>query len=191
LEFLGDSILSYLVSEYLYKKFADLPEGELTNLRSSVVKTATLASIAKSLNLGDCLFLSRGEEESGGRGNPSLLADTFEALLGAIYLDLGLSAVVAVLNKFLFPLLPKIMKEKSYKDDKSTFQELVQEVTKFSPIYKVLREEGPDHAKKFTVGVYVGNNLWGEGNGKSKHEAEQVAATSALEKWRKKDYNNQ
>lgn len=189
LEFLGDSILSYLVSDYLYQTFPLLPEGELTNLRSSVVKTSTLASIAKNLDLGSYLFLSRGEEESGGRNNPSLLADTFEALLGAIYLDGRISAVKSILDRFLFPLLPKIMAEKSYKDAKSMFQEFVQEVTKFSPIYKVLHEEGPDHAKRFVVGVYVGRELWGEGSGKNKHEAEQAAATAALEKWKKKEYN--
>ena len=189
LEFLGDSILSYLVSDYLYQTFPLLPEGELTNLRSSVVKTSTLANIAKSLDLGSYLFFSRGEEEGGGRNNPSLLADTFEALLGAIYLDGKISAVKSILDRFLFPLFPKIMAEKSYKDAKSMFQEFVQEVTKFSPIYKVLHEEGPDHAKKFVVGVYVGRDLWGEGSGKNKHEAEQAAASIALEKWKKREYN--
>lgn len=186
LEFLGDSILSFLVSQYLYKNYKDFTEGELTNLRSSIVKTSTLAKVAKDLGLGTQLLLSKGEEEGGGRINPSILADTFEALLGAIFLDLGLPPVEKILNKLLFPLLPKILAEKSYKDAKSIFQETVQEQTKVSPNYKVLSEKGPDHAKEFTVGVYVGNALWGTGVGKSKQEGETKAAAAALEKWSKK-----
>jgi len=186
LEFLGDSILSYLVSDYLYRNYPNLPEGELTNLRSSVVKTSTLAALAKSLNLGSYLLLSRGEEESGGRDNPSILADTFESFLGAIYLDQGISACLKILNKILFPLLPKILKEKLYKDAKSSFQEIVQEVSKISPIYKVTAEKGPDHAKLFTIAVMVGNTLWAIGKGKSKQEGEQDAARAALEKWNSK-----
>lgn len=186
LEFLGDSILSFLVSQYLYKNYKDFTEGELTNLRSSIVKTATLAKVAKDLGLGTLLLLSKGEEEGGGRINPSILADTFEALLGAIFLDLGLTPLDKILNRLLFPLLPKILAEKSYKDAKSIFQETVQEETKISPNYKVLSQKGPDHAKEFTVGVYVGNVLWGTGIGKSKQEGEMQAAAAALEKWRKK-----
>lgn len=186
LEFLGDSILSYLVSDYLYKTYKDLPEGELTNLRSSIVKTTTLASIARSLNLGDYLYLSKGEEEGGGRGNSSILADTFEALLGAIYIDQGINSIQKIINDLLLPILPKIIKEKLYKDAKSSFQEDVQEKTKISPIYKVINEEGPDHAKKFTIGVYVEETLWGTGEGKNKQEGEQAAAEAALEKWNKK-----
>ncbi|MBI2616861.1 ribonuclease III [Candidatus Gottesmanbacteria bacterium] len=186
LEFLGDSILSFLVSSYLYEKYPDLSEGELTNLRSSVVKTKTLADLAKNLDLGTLLYLSRGEEEGGGRNNPSLLADTFEALLGTIFLDQGISPVKKILETHLFRLLPKIIEERTYKDAKSEFQELVQEETRVSPNYKVVKEEGPDHAKEFTVGVYVETTLWGKGKGKSKQEAEMSAAHSALEKWTKK-----
>jgi len=183
LEFLGDSILSYIVSDYLYHKYPDLSEGELTNLRSSLVKTPTLALISKSINLGDYLLLSRGEEESGGRNNPSLLADTLEAVIGAIYVDQGLTAVKKIILEIILqPILPKIIKNKSYKDAKSMFQEKVQEANKISPLYKVVKEEGPDHAKKFTIGVYVGEKLWGKGAGKNKHEAEQYAAIDALEK---------
>jgi ribonuclease III len=183
LEFLGDSILSFIVSRHLYQTYPVLAEGELTNLRSSVVKTTTLAMIAKNLHLGEYLLLSRGEEEGGGRTNPSILADVFEALLGAIVLDQGVPAAEKVIARELFPLIPIILSEKSYKDAKSSFQELVQNQTKLSPVYKVIMEEGPDHAKEFTVGVYVGNKLFGEGKGKSKQIAEQVAAARALEKW--------
>lgn len=185
LEFLGDSILSLLVSEYLYKEYPDFSEGELTNLRSSVVKTTTLATISKSLDLGSYLYLSRGEEDGGGRDNPSILADTFEAFLGAIYLDLGIQSAKQLLESFLFPLLSKILIDKTYKDAKSEFQELVQEKTKISPLYKVISQIGPDHAKEFTVGVYVENTLFGKGTGKSKQIAEMKAAEAALEKWPK------
>lgn len=183
LEFLGDSILSFLVSDYLYNQYPGLPEGELTNLRSSVVKTTTLATVASNLELGNYLLLSQGEEEGGGRKNTSLLADVFEALLGAIYLDCGLTAVKKVVKELLFPILPQVLAKKAYKDAKSTFQEVVQKKTKVSPTYKVLSQVGPDHAKEFKVGVYVEDTIWGEGSGKNKQEAEQVAATAALEKW--------
>lgn len=186
LEFLGDSILSFLVSEYLFINYPDRSEGELTNLRSSIVKTTTLADVSKKLRLGQLLQLSRGEEEGGGRDNPSILADTFEALLGAVFLDKGIVNVKNIVEKFLFPLLPKIVKEQTYKDAKSVFQELVQEEIKNSPIYKVLDEKGPDHAKEFTIGVFVGSTLWGKGKGKNKQDAEQHAAKEALEKWKEK-----
>lgn len=186
LEFLGDSILSLLVSDYLFKHYPDFTEGELTNLRSSIVKTSALANVAKELDLGNFLLLSRGEEDSGGRNNPSILADTFEALLGSVFLDQGLSSVHKILNAILFPLLPNILAEKLYKDAKSIFQELIQEETKISPLYKVLSEKGPDHAKEFTVGVFVADKLWGEGKGKSKQEGEMKAAQSALVKWGQK-----
>ncbi len=185
LEFLGDSILSFLVSDYLYLHYPDFPEGELTNIRSSLVKTATLAEVSRKLGLGNYLMLSKGEEEGGGRQNTSILADTFEALLGAIYLDQGLTKVRELVENFLFPCLSTILSQKTYKDAKSVFQELVQDKIKISPVYKVLAESGPDHAKEFKVGVFVNNVLHGEGSGKSKQEAEMKAAKAALEKWRK------
>lgn len=186
LEFLGDSILSLLVSDYLYRTYPEFPEGELTNLRSAIVKTSSLADIAKKINLGELLHLSHGEEESGGRNNPSILADTFEALLGALFLDQGLPAVKEIIYAYLIPALPKILAEKAYRDAKSDFQEVVQDTTKISPVYKVLGEKGPDHAKEFTVGVFVGETLWGVGIGKSKQDGEMKAAKVALEKWNKK-----
>lgn len=190
LEFLGDSILSFLVSNYLYSQFPDQSEGELTNLRSSIVKTTTLAGVSKTLSLGEYLYLSKGEEGGGGRQNSSILADTFEAFLGAVFLDQNLTAVKKILDKHLFPILADVIKNKTYKDAKSNFQELVQEETRVSPLYKVVKETGPDHAKKFTVGVYVGDKCHGTGTGKSKQLAETAAATDALEKWKEKDYNN-
>lgn len=185
MEFLGDSILSFLVSDYLYKKYPDYPEGELTNLRSSMVKTATLAEVARELDLGKYLMLSHGEEESGGRNNTSILADTFEAFLGAVYQDSGLAQVKEILSGFLFPKLDLILNQKAYKDAKSIFQEMVQEELKISPSYKVISEKGPDHAKEFEIGVFVNNELYGRGFGKSKQEGEMQAAQNALNKWSK------
>jgi len=186
LEFLGDSILSFLTSSFLYDKFPYIPEGELTNLRSSMVKTTTLAKVALSLDLGSYLLLSRGEEEGGGRKNPSILADTFEALLGIIYLQKGLPIVKKILESRLYPLLDNILEEKAYKDAKSMFQELIQEQKRVSPVYKVLSEKGPDHVKEFTIGVFVDDILYGKGSGKSKQEGETGAAKAALEKWKQK-----
>lgn len=186
LEFLGDSILSFIVSDYLYGTFPHFPEGHLTNLRSTLVKTTMLATLATEINLGDFLFLSKGEEEGGGRRNVSLLADTFEALLGAVYMDQGFPAVHKIIHRLLIPKLTKILQDKSYKDAKSKFQEYIQEDSKSSPVYTVLSESGPDHAKEFTVGVFVEGKLCGQGKGKSKQEAEQQAAAVALEKGTKR-----
>lgn len=186
LEFLGDSVLSFIVSDHLFRTFPNYPEGHLTNLRSTLVKTTMLATISQEINLGEFLFLSRGEEEGGGRKNISLLADTFEALLGATYIDQGFEAASTLIHRFLIPKLAKILEEKSYKDPKSKFQEYIQEDVKSSPLYTVLSETGPDHAKEFTVGVFVSGTLWGQGKGKSKQEAEQSAAAQALEKVKKK-----
>lgn len=185
LEFLGDSILSFTVSEFLYQKFPDSPEGDLTNYRSSLVCTKTLSGIAKKLNLGFYLKMSKGEKKSGGENNPSLLANTVESLIGAIYLDKGLNSVRNFINQFLVPVLSEIIKNKSFKDYKSLFQEKVQEKTRISPVYKVIDSWGPDHAKNFKIGVYVGKTLVAEGTGKSKQEAEQLAAKTAIEKKKK------
>ncbi len=185
LEFLGDSVLSFLTSEFLYKSYPDYPEGTLTNIRSSLVKTKTLAVLAQKLHLGELLFLSRGEEESGGRNNTSLLADTFEALLGALFLDQGIDAARTFLTAELFPLTEDIVEKKTYIDYKSLLQEIVQEQTKISPTYRVVKSEGPDHDKIFWVEAMMGEKVLGEGSGKSKQEAEQSAAVNALEKQKK------
>lgn len=184
LEFLGDSILSFTVSEYLYKKFPKLPEGDLTSYRSALVCAKTLSKVARKLNLGVYLKMSKGEKEGGGMENPTLLANTVEALIGATYLDQGIKAAQNFINTFILPYLPEIIKGKTFKDFKSYFQEIVQEKTKVSPIYKVLESWGPDHAKIFKIGVFVNNKLLGEGIGKSKQEAEQNAAKAGIEKWR-------
>jgi ribonuclease III len=186
LEFLGDAVLSFLTSEFLYKTYPEFPEGTLTNIRSGLVKTKSLGDTAAILGLGELLFLSHGEEESGGRKNLSLLADCFEALLGAIFLDQGIDVARQYLQKILFPNAQEIVDKKLYIDFKSYLQEVVQQDTKVSPTYRVARSEGPDHAKTFWIEVIVGDKIIGSGSGKSKQEGEQAAASDALEKMGKK-----
>ena len=182
LEFLGDAILSFLTSQFLYLSYPNYPEGILTNIRSSLVKTKSLGESAKALGFGDLLFLSHGEEESGGRNNKSLLADSFEAFLGALFFDHGIDAVKQFLTSYLFSKTSEIVESKSYLDFKSLLQEIVQEGTKVSPTYKVAKSEGLDHNRLFYIEAYIGAKKLGEGKGKSKQEGEQAAAANALEK---------
>lgn len=182
LEFLGDAVLSFITSQYLYTTYPQFPEGTLTNIRSTLVKTKSLGLVAAELGLGELLFLSRGEESSGGRVNESLLADCFEALLGAIFLDQGIEAAKQFLVTHLLYKSETIIATKSYVDFKSLLQELTQEKIKASPTYRVVKSEGPDHNKTFWVEVGSGSTILGEGVGKSKQDAEQHAAQSALEK---------
>jgi ribonuclease III len=182
LEFMGDSILSFVVSEHLFKTYPDFDEGILTNLRSLVVNTKSLAKAAESLDFGKYLLLSRGEEESNGRKNESILANTFEAFIGALFLDQGIEAVKDFLNSIIIPRISEYVEKKVFKDPKSLLQEYVQSKKQNSPVYKVLQEEGPAHAKTFTIGVFVEDGQWGQGVGRSKQEAEEIAAKEALEK---------
>ncbi len=182
LEFLGDSILSFVVSEHLYKTYPEFDEGILTNLRSLVVNTKSLAKTARELHFGDHLMLSKGEEDSRGRENESILANTFEAVIGALFMDQGIDEVKKFLHVVIIPHIAIFVEKKVFKDPKSLLQEYVQSKKQNSPVYKVLHEEGPAHAKQFTIGVYVGDDLKGEGRGKSKQEAEEHAAEQALEK---------
>lgn len=182
LEFLGDSILSFVVSKSLIAQYPDFNEGMLTNLRSLLVNTKNLAILAKSLEFGKLLKLSRGEEESKGRENDSLLANCFEAFIGALFLDQGLSSVEKFLSKVLLSQSEDFVKNKVLKDPKSLLQEHIQSQKQKSPLYKVLQEEGPPHAKVFTVGAYTDDILLGTGTGKSKQEAEENAAKQALER---------
>ena len=181
LEFLGDAILSFLTSRYLYETYPEYPEGILTNIRSSIVKTTSLGETALELGFGELLFLSKGEIESGGRKNISLLADSFEAFLGALFMDQGIDAAKKFVSEQLFPKLEEIVKTKSYIDYKSLLQEIVQEKTKISPIYVVTKSEGPDHDKTFWIEAKSGIKVLGNGCGKSKQIAEQDAAKNALE----------
>lgn len=185
LEFLGDAVLGMIVSEYLYRKFPMHPEGDLTNFRSSIVNAKTLSIAASTLKLGDYLFLSRGEEATGGRTRQFILANTFESLIGAIFLDLGLDETKKFIEKALLPYLSDIIEKKLYKDYKSKFQEKTQEQTGTTPNYKIIEERGPDHAKTFRTGVFVGSKKIAEGNGPNKQDAEQEAAKKALENYSK------
>jgi ribonuclease III len=185
LEFLGDAVLSFVTSDFLYTTYRAYPEGTLTNIRSTLVKTKSLADAATALHLGELLLLSHGEESSGGRTNSSLLADCFEALLGALFLDSGIEVAKSYLRTVLFPKTEEIIRTKSYVDFKSLLQEIVQEDIKISPTYTVVKSEGPDHDKTFWIDVVVSGSVLGSGKGKSKQEAEQAAASDALEKKKK------
>lgn len=183
LEFLGDAVLELATTEFLYERFPEKPEGELTAFRSALVKTVTLAQVATRLGLGEQLYMSKGEEATGGRSNVSLLADTFEAVVGALYLDQGYSAAKRFLEQELFVEFDTILEQKLYKDAKSQLQEVVQAKGFEAPTYEVIAEDGPDHDKQFTVAVSVGGAVRGTGVGKSKQLAQQEAATQALGKF--------
>lgn len=180
LEFLGDAILEYIVSKELYSEFPDKEEGYLTALRANLVNTVSLSEVAITLELGGHLFLSKGEEESGGRTNPSLLADTVEAIIGAIFIDRGVDSAEEFVRENLLVDLQK-RAASPLKDFKSRLQELVQSQSLPAPKYQVVTETGPDHNKTFVLDVLVGGVAWGRGEGKSKATAEQEAAKVAFE----------
>lgn len=188
LEFLGDAVLELATTVFLYDKFPKKTEGELTSLRSSLVNTKTIAKLAQEIGFNDFLSLSRGEARDTGRARQYILANTFESVVGAIYVDLGYAAANTFLGSFLFPKLEHILDEELWIDSKSKLQEIVQEKFSVTPIYETIKELGPDHNKTFTVQVNYGPEIKNDtavGVGKSKQEAEQVAAHAALikEKW--------
>lgn len=179
LEFLGDSILSIVVSEYLYKNL-ELAEGDLTKLRASIVCEGSLANFARKIDLGSYLRLGRGEEHSGGGSRPSILADAFEAVIGAIYLDSGIESA----RKFLLPFfkdIAKVGEVVDFRDYKTQLQEIVQKNPEERVHYVLVDERGPDHQKCFTVELRLNSNVIGRGEGRSKKVAEQMAAKQALE----------
>lgn len=179
LEFLGDAVLEFVITETLYKSFPDKQEGYLTSLRANLVNTQNLSEIAKKLNIGGLIHLSKGEEDGGGRENPSLLADTVEAIIGALYIDQGLTKVEEFIKENLVTEIPE-KTAKPLKDPKSRFQEYIQAKGYPAPKYKVLKETGPDHDRDFVVQVQVQDRVMGKGCGKSKGQAEQEAAREAL-----------
>lgn len=189
LEFLGDAVLELVTTQYLYEAHPEDQEGMLTAYRSALVKTETLAEVAKQIGLGEALFMSKGEEATGGRSNIGILADSVEAFLGAMYLDQGLEASEKFLQEYLFIKLPEIKQKKLYRDGKSLLQEVVQAKGYGAPNYEVLTEEGPDHDKMFKVAVFVDGEKAGEGTGRSKQIAQQEAAREALEKYDSEWYN--
>jgi ribonuclease-3 len=181
LEFLGDAILNLIVSEYLYYHFSKLPEGELTKKRATVVCESSLAFAARKINLGNYILLGKGEETTGGRNRDSLLADAFEALIGAVYIDGGLTSTrTFLLGMFEEEVIYAISKGNLFIDYKTELQEILQKRTKSKIEYKVEKEVGPDHNKKFYMNVIVENKVIGSGMGRNKKEAEQMAAKKAL-----------
>lgn len=185
LEFLGDAVLELVVTEELYKKYPEKAEGELTNWRAALVNAKMLTKIAEELGFNDFLLLSRGETKELGKARQYILANTFEAFIGALYLDSGYDSADTFIKKYLMVHLPEIITTGAYKDAKSHFQEMAQDKDGITPMYKILKEWGPDHKKKFTVGVFLGKDLITEGEGYSKQEAEEEAARAALiiKKW--------
>ncbi|MBU0750350.1 ribonuclease III [Patescibacteria group bacterium] len=182
LEFLGDAVLELAVTHFLFNKYPTKPEGELTAFRASLVNTYSLADSAELIGLNDMLLLSKGESKDTGRARQIILANAFEALLGAIYLDQGYEAAEAFIAKNLYSKIEDVIAKRAWQDAKSRFQEVAQEKRSITPTYKIVREEGPDHNKQFTVGVHLGNEKIAEGMGASKQEAEQSAAQAALDK---------
>lgn len=184
LEFLGDAVLELVVTDHLYRNYEN-PEGELTSWRSALVKTESLAAVAEKLKLGQYLLMSHGEVKSGGRSRTALLANLIEAIIGAIYLDQGYDAAAKFIQKQLIAGLPNILASGAYIDAKSKFQEIAQERDGITPHYEVMSEEGPDHDKIFTVGVFLGKKELGRGNGASKQAGQQAAAADALSRYKK------
>jgi ribonuclease III len=182
LEFLGDAVLELAVTDFLYRKYSDQAEGELTNWRSALVKGKNLAKVAAQLGLGEQLLLGRGEDMSGGREKEYILANTMEALIGAIYLDKGYDESNKFIMKNIVALLEDIIAKGLHIDSKSRVQEITQERLNLTPRYELITEDGPDHDKIFEMGIYFGKKLAGRGSGPSKQEAEQEAAHDALKK---------
>ena len=180
LEFLGDAVLELVVTDFLYKKYPGYTEGELTALRSSLVNAIIVSETAVKVGMNDFLLLSKGEAKDNGKARQYILANTFEAYVGAAYLDQGYGVVEKFIAKYLLPEIEEIVSKKLWRDAKSLVQEKAQEFVNVTPAYKVLHETGPDHDKHFTVGITFGGELIAEGKGKSKQEAEQKAAEAAL-----------
>ncbi len=185
LEFLGDAVLELVVTQYLYLNFKD-PEGVLTNWRSALVRTESISAAATRYEMEPLLRLSRGEKHGTARARAQILANCYEAVIGALYLDQGYDAAKEFIHKSLLVTFEEILKTGSWMDPKSHLQELVQSKDGFTPVYKVLSEEGPDHDKVFTVGVYVDGELKGEGVGPSKQAGQQKAAQAALAQYQSK-----
>ena len=180
LEFLGDAVLELVITDYLYKRLKDSNEGELTSLRSALVNADTCSLVAQSLGANNFLLLSKGETKDTGRARQYILANTLEAIIGALYIDQGYDVAKNFILTHVAPLTEDILKGGAWIDSKSLFQEKAQEYAGLTPTYKTVRESGPDHDKHFTVSVSVGDKVYGEGEGKSKQDAEQEAARTAL-----------
>lgn len=181
LEFLGDAVLELVTTDYLFHNYPDKNEGEMTSWRSMLVQGANLAKVARKLDLGQYLLLSKGEEASGGRNKDYLLANTVEALIGAIYVDLGFEKAKQFISDFIMVDFDELLASGANRDGKSVFQEYAQEQFGITPHYDLIAETGPDHDKNFEMGAFIGEKLIATGNGTSKQKAEQKAAMQAME----------
>jgi len=180
LEFLGDAVLELVITHHLFNEYPDKNEGDLTSIRSALVNATTCAEVAKKLEVNDYLLLSKGEAKDVGRARQYILANALEAIIGAIYIDLGLETARDFIMKHIAPMTGQIVREELWVDAKSKFQEKAQDIEGVTPAYKTTKEIGPDHDKKFTVAVFVGDEMVAEGEGDSKQDAEQAAARRAL-----------
>jgi ribonuclease-3 len=178
LEFLGDAVLGWVVADLAYERYTDLPEGKLTDVRKAVVNAAALAQLADVVELGDSVLLGKGEAAAGGRRKPSILSDTLEAVIGAVYVDGGPLAARAVITDLLGDRLDDVVERLAVLDHKTALQELTARLFDVAPVYAI-REEGPDHEKRFFATVLIGSDRWGDGEGRSKKQAEQAAAREA------------
>lgn len=183
LEYLGDAVLELITTEYLFNAYPNRPEGDLTSFRAALVRTESLAEESLRLNVGKHIYMSKGEDRTGGRTRPYILANTFESILGALYIDSGLDACRKFVEIQLLHKVETIVENRLDIDSKSRLQELAQEIIRSTPIYEQLEAVGPDHNKTFTMALYIDNMQFGVGKGKSKQEAEQNAASYALQNW--------
>jgi len=181
LEFLGDAVLELVVTDFLFAKYPEKPEGELTAIRAALVNTVSLSESSTKLGVNDYLLMSKGEAKDTGRARSYILANAFEALIGALYMDQGYEAAKTFIATHLFPKTEKIVEKRLWQDPKSRFQELAQEHANTTPTYQTLGQEGPDHDRVFTVGVFLGSEKVAEGKGRAKQEAEQEAAEAAID----------
>jgi ribonuclease-3 len=181
LEYLGDAVLELVVTEYLYEHYPSTPEGEMTNWRAALVNAVMLSSITNDFDLNASMLLSRGEARDTGRARQYILANAIEALIGAMYLDGGYQPCKEFIGRFVLTHLPEIISKRLYRDPKSLLQEQSQDRLGVTPTYHVMEEWGPDHARQFRIGVYLGKEMAGEGQGQSKQDAQQAAAEDALQ----------
>jgi len=181
LEFLGDAVLELVSTEELFKRYPNVPEGDLTAYRAAMVNTNSLAEVSSELGLIEFLLLSKGESKDKGKGRVHILANTFESVIGALYLDQGYESARGFIADSLFGKITEIVEKKLYRDAKSLVQEMCQDKLEVTPSYEIINEKGPDHDKHFTAGIYFGEELAAQGRGASKQEAEQAAARKALE----------
>ena len=181
LEFLGDAVLELVITDFLYRKYPDKPEGELTAVRAALVNTVSLSEAAGTLGVNEYLLMSRGEAKDSGRARQYILANTFEAIIGALYIDQGYDAAKRFIGDQLFAKTERIVEHRLWQDPKSRFQELAQERESVTPVYETLSQSGPDHDRTFVIGVFLRQEKIAEGSGRSKQEAEQAAAEAAVE----------